>query len=1144
MAIIIGIVVLATTWFLSDSARVKNTLTNIVTQLTGRTLVIDGDFDFSLGRQITVMAQQVEWANPAWSNHSRMAEASHIEVSLDTWSLINPPIIISNIRASDARLEFEWTKDGKFNWWFGDEDSAESESESEPDTPGNPLALLLDQAELANIELSFLHPDLTDPLIVQVNQAQQKRDENNNLVIDIDSVIDGRPATIKGHLGPFPELLAAGAIDFALDMGGAAADIAILGKIGDLATLQDTHIEFSLRSTDVEEMLDSINIPAATTGRMELEGTLNFSDDAISSVIKGSIGEFKIDSDLQVNNLDTMHGLALTFDSSGPSAKTAGLLASLEGLPEKPYELHISARDNDEGIDVSRFLFKTKGAEINASGLLRNYPELTDSDFDLRLDIANAAEFPVLLSVENLPELPLHIDAKITSNDVNVNDTLSSHMTLGRLEADINGDLSEQAQFAGSTISFKAEMPDARVLARLVGIELTETIPASLQGDIGIEKGQLRLQKAQISIAGNTINVDGVVPIGETTAPIKLAAEIKGPDFARVNRLIDVSDLAPPLDYAFRGDIELGGSYIQLDNLVGNLGQTTLEIDGRVATTELIPTGHINLKSKGKNLSKPLLAFGIDGIPTEAFSFDTRLDFSAKGLTASDIKLAYAHNSISGSITTPLPGESGATTFDLRSEGQDFGLLLTEMADYQPADVPFSTRLVGEYEKDHIRIDKSKVTVGTATIELSGELELEPKLVAKNIRLVGQGPKMSDLGSYNGWQFTDVPFQISATMEGSGDIVAAEDLVLNVAKSDIRGKFSLDIRDKTIIDVQLKSDLLNIEAILANDAETGSASDAAEPDSPDDGRVIPVAAVPNELLGAFNAKFDIDIKKLNTRTLLLTDFRMDGTLQDSTLDIYHISGKSDEGNVQAKISLTPESAKNRLELSLQATGVIFDIPGISSADEEDHQGHSANIRISALGNGIREFAASMDGFIWVQGSERRMENLGIDKVFGDFLGQLFTAINPFAKEDPYTEIVCDQYFLEAENGVLKTAPAIFIRTDKINIASEGKIDLATEKIDFRFGTSPRRGIGLSAGDITNPFIRVVGTMSHPGIALNKTGALVEGGAAIATVGLSVVAKGLWKRWLGPRMPCEKNLQEATKIRTEKDPDFAPDQLVQ
>ncbi len=65
--------------------------------------------------------------------------------------------------------------------------------------------------------------------------------------------------------------------------------------------------------------------------------------------------------------------------------------------------------------------------------------------------------------------------------------------------------------------------------------------------------------------------------------------------------------------------------------------------------------------------------------------------------------------------------------------------------------------------------------------------------------------------------------------------------------------------------------------------------------------------------------------------------------------------------------------------------------------------------------------------------------------------------------------------------------------------ARGRIDLTTEKIDFTFETTPREGIGISVGDIVNPFTKVVGTLSAPKISLDLQGTIVEGGTAFATL---------------------------------------------
>ncbi len=54
-------------------------------------------------------------------------------------------------------------------------------------------------------------------------------------------------------------------------------------------------------------------------------------------------------------------------------------------------------------------------------------------------------------------------------------------------------------------------------------------------------------------------------------------------------------------------------------------------------------------------------------------------------------------------------------------------------------------------------------------------------------------------------------------------------------------------------------------------------------------------------------------------------------------------------------------------------------------------------------------------------------------------------------------------------------------------------------------------------------------MAYPRLALDAKGAAVSGGAAIATAGLSIVAEGMWDRWVTTaKNPCDRVLSEASK----------------
>jgi len=206
---------------------------------------------------------------------------------------------------------------------------------------------------------------------------------------------------------------------------------------------------------------------------------------------------------------------------------------------------------------------------------------------------------------------------------------------------------------------------------------------------------------------------------------------------------------------------------------------------------------------------------------------------------------------------------------------------------------------------------------------------------------------------------------------------------------------------------------------------------------------------------------------------------------------------------------------------------------------KNHPGQDIDLHLTSQGDTYRTMASGLNGYIWFRGGERQIRSADLGILFGDFLSEVFTAINPFAKKDPYQTMECDRIFFEIVDGVAQTSPAIFMRSDKLNMTAVGAVNLTTEKLDFAIETSPRKGIGLSAGDLVNPFVKVSGTLAKPGLALDAKGTLIEGGAAVATLGISVVAKSMYKRWLGPREPCAKLTEQAREIRKQQDPTHVP-----
>ena len=152
-------------------------------------------------------------------------------------------------------------------------------------------------------------------------------------------------------------------------------------------------------------------------------------------------------------------------------------------------------------------------------------------------------------------------------------------------------------------------------------------------------------------------------------------------------------------------------------------------------------------------------------------------------------------------------------------------------------------------------------------------------------------------------------------------------------------------------------------------------------------------------------------------------------------------------------------------------------------------------------------------------------NLAFNGYNSSFFSQLWTSLNPLVKRQPYTEVICAAYLFRAEDGVLRTDPALVLRVKGIDIISQGAINLRTEAVDFNFKTVARSGLGISVGQLLNPYIKISGTLARPRLTVDPKGTLVNAGAAVATAGLSVVATTLWDQLFRQNDPCATAIAE-------------------
>jgi hypothetical protein len=186
------------------------------------------------------------------------------------------------------------------------------------------------------------------------------------------------------------------------------------------------------------------------------------------------------------------------------------------------------------------------------------------------------------------------------------------------------------------------------------------------------------------------------------------------------------------------------------------------------------------------------------------------------------------------------------------------------------------------------------------------------------------------------------------------------------------------------------------------------------------------------------------------------------------------------------------------------------------------------VDVAASGRNLRELTATLNGRIRLVGTGGRVPTSKMNALTSDFMLELLRTLNPIAKRKQFTDVVCQAYLVQINGGILSTDPALVIRTTDIDVVSNGTVNLATEAVDFNFKTSARGGLGFSAGEFLNPYVKVSGTLSNPRLTVDAKGTLVNGGAAFATGGLSILATTLWDRVSRQTDPCAAAVDEADR----------------
>jgi uncharacterized protein involved in outer membrane biogenesis len=1096
----------------ADLGILRPQIERIVTRQVGREFRIDGRLNIDLGDRTHVIAEQVSLQNADWATEPGMLQVGRFEISFDLWSLLEGPFVIYQVDIDGIDLHLARPADGDPNWVLGPESTSPADAE-EVDAPLLPV--LIRGASIDNATITIDSPERSGPIDIRVDRLWQRLRDDDFLDLEVAGAVGDRSLEVSGELGTWNALLNARDVDIRLDSQVEGFTLTAEGHVDDLVSPKRPTLNLTAKAPDVNGLLELLNIDDPGEGDIDLIATLSEEPgQPLRLQVQGNLGRADIDVTGQFSDLQDYDQAALAFRASGPDIGRLMRLAGFYQVPaDEPFTVEIDAQriGNDVTISRGRLEVATTTAELAAN--FPDFPSLDDADIDLTIIGSHFERFRAALNLPGASTGPFSLEAELGKqpDGVEIID-LDLQTPLGRLRAD--GHLGRIPDYVGTELTLDAEIVSLSRLVEQFGLEGMPDVPFTLRGTSRLENdGFHSVGPVVVGFSDLVVSADGSGNFlgGRREAAVTIDASGSDLEFI-VGHLVD-STYVPALPFELKGEVELAGTNVEFNSILGNVGTSAVELDGQLSVATDGVVTQVSFAANGPGLAEVLPdTLGFDVTPGP-YALSGRLDLDPDVLSLSEIRYEREQGIVTADVTTTVANGERSVEFDVRAEGADVREVLARFSIIDAGEAPFSVDAEGAFRANAVSLEEFDIAIGDAILQIEGDVDLNRSARSSQLHVSLDVPSLAALGSLEGRQLVDRQMKLDAIVESGAGVLNVDELTASLNDSSLTGRLRLEAGDVPKVDMALHADRWEVMPLVVVEEEPYDPEPTFE-----DGRLIPDLPLPIDAIAEVDATIVASANELRWNDLPMRDVEVELSTSGGEFNLSTLRFNAPRGHLDARARVVPNEGGADVAVELVASNFAL---GLVNSNRDLDSTSDVNIHLTATGANLRSLATTANGAIYyeMRGGEAE-SNRFLRAIYGDMLNEIIGVINPFSTVDLVTRFECIIVPLSVTDGLLESAPNVLIRTDKAQVVSDGEIDLNSESINLNFRSRPRRGIVLSAGEVFNPFVKVVGTLAEPRLAVDEQGVLVSGGAAVATGGLSILATGLWRRIAGSRTPCE------------------------
>jgi len=921
---------------------------------------------------------------------------------------------------------------------------------------------------------------------------------------------------------------------YAADISGQVGDISLSASAQAVDPTQINEIDIKLaingpslgaftRTFGIEHFPDK---PFNLKGVAErVGGTLNIRDLTLN------IGGTQLVLDALLTNFPDLDASRVTLSVTGEEVAQFRELLGISGIATGPFSINGKLDVSPEGVELVLVEVETSLGQATLSGTLGSAPTYTGSKLQLHLDGNNARSLVALFDIDALPEQPFNLNTRleVVENGILVERGVLVTIEDERLE--LGGFIAFNPGMRETDVELKVSGEDlAEILHRLVKTEGIPKRPYDLSGRVMVLEEGLQLENVEAVFEGIKLNADGMLKPRDRLLGTGLNFQVSGENLTSLRSFKAIGDsldiFLPGQSYQAAGRFTFETNGWQLSGINGRIGKTDLGFDSLISNQPGLSGSNVRFSIKGPGLDQLLIARKDSSLPTGPFESTGLVSLTKDSLRIENLnfKNAKAHAEVDLDMGWPVSSTMD-TGFNVDLWGDDIRSLLPSTDVFEPSMAAFRLNAIGEKRGEQISLQKLEAAVGNLKFSTKGQLGGSQNNESADISFEVFSDDISKLGRLKGEQLEALKLDIKGNFKGDARQFSVYNLDGALGESHLTGSIDVSLKGpKPDIRLTATSDFIDIRPFQSPDEPDDESTAPASKD-----RLIPATPLPLDALAAADILVKINIEELRHLEDSIRNVVIDTEIKAGSLNVSQMSFEAPMGNLRTSFSITPTQAGQAdVKIDLDAEDLVLNISGM--AREKLNQIPSLNLdfKVSGTGSNYQQVAGSLNGAFYLETDGGMLEGVNLSVLDTFVLDEIFNAMMPKSDLSDDLTLLCGATILNITDGLIATDPGLAFTTNQVAIIAKGSLDLKTEKMNFNFNATPTNALKISASELFNPYILVSGTLSEPEVGVDPGKALLHGGAAIGTAGISILAKGLIDR-VGNAMPLCEEMQKTVKM---------------